>query len=299
MLIPSLVPGVTVITAFRDAVTLLREQPILFVPMALYAVVQIPQLFLNTLDPLVSIAGSLLFTAVFAFVTPVFHAGTIGMTNDAAAGRRTSLGRFWTHAKEHYASVLGAYLLILGVSLGFGFLLSFGGIFVVAAVAGADAGLGVTIAAGAVAALVVLLYLVGLLAVHFYAHAIVIEDRGVASGLSRSVEVVRRNVTSVLGYGLLSTVVGSVIGAIYAGLVVVVFPTSRVPGEPAPMPDLLPAVLGSAGVVVTMTVFTTLFLAFSVTFYRALIDTDGSLPETGTSESSVGTRPTDDTEFAG
>lgn len=288
-----------VITALRDAVTLLRKHPILFVPMAVFAVLQVPQLFTNTLDPLISIAGSLLFTAVFAFVTPVFHAGTIGMADDVASGRRTSLSRFWTHVKEHYVSVLGAYLVVLGVSFGFGFLLSFGGIFAFAAVIGTDAGLGVTVVVGAVIALVALLYMIGLFAVHFYAHAIVIEDQGVASGLTRSVEVVRHNIVSVLGYGVLSTVIGGVVGAIYGGLMMLVFPMSGTPGEPAPMPDLVPAVLGSAGVVVTMTVFTTFFLAFSVTFYRALIDTDETAPDTGAAEPSVDTRPGDDAEFAG
>jgi hypothetical protein len=288
-----------VTTALRDALSLLRKHPVLFIPMAVFAVLQIPQLFMNTLDPLVSIAGSLLFTAIFAFVTPVFHAGTIGMTDDVASGRPTSLSRFWTHVKEHYVSVLGAYLVVLGVSFGFGFLLFFGGIVAGAAVIGADAGLGVTVAVGLVAALVSLVYLIGLFAVHFYAHAIVIEEYGVTGGLTRSVEVVRNNIVSVLGYGVLSTVIGGVIGAIYAGLIMLVFPMSGAPGEPAPMPDLVPAVLGSVGVVVTMTLFTTFFLAFSVTFYRTLIDTDETSPETGTAEPSVGTRPGDDTEIAG
>ncbi|QKY21799.1 hypothetical protein B4589_015350 (plasmid) [Halolamina sp. CBA1230] len=288
-----------VITALRDAVSLLRRHPILFVPTAVFAVLQVPQLFLNTLGPLVSIAGSLLFTAVLAFVAPAFYAGTIGMTDDAASGDRTSLGRFWTHAKEHYVSMLGAYLLLLGVSLVFGFVLSFGGFFLIAAVIGMQAGLGVTAALGVVAAIVVLAYLIGLFAVHFYGHAIVIEDYGVTDGLTRSVDVVRDNVTSMLGYGVLSIVFGGVVGAIYGGLIVLLFPTPEAPGQPMPTPDLLPALLGSVGVVVTMTVFTTVFLAYSVTFYRALIDADGTAPDTDATEPNVDTRPGDDAELAG
>jgi hypothetical protein len=288
-----------VITALRDALSLLRKHPVLFVPMAVFALLQIPQLFLNTLGPFVSIIVSLVSTAVFAFVTPVVYAGTIGMTNDAASGEPVSLGQFWTHVKEHYVSVLGAYLVIFGVSLGFWFLFSFLGIFALAGLGSAGLGLGVTVAVGVVAALVMVLYLAGLFAVHFYAHAIVIEDQSVTGGLTRSAEVVRNNIVSVLGYGVLSAVVGGVIGAVYAGLVTLAFPMPQAPGAAVPTPDLVPAILGSVGVFVGTTVFTAFFLAFSVTFYRTLIDTDENTSETGPTGTSVDTRRGDDAEFAG
>lgn len=73
----------TLLKALREAPWLCREQPILFVPMAVFAVLRTPQLFLEMFDPMISIAGSLLLTGLFVFVTPVFYAGTIGMANDA------------------------------------------------------------------------------------------------------------------------------------------------------------------------------------------------------------------------
>lgn len=286
-----------VINAFRDALSILREQPVLFVPMAVFALLQVPQLFANTLDPFVSIAVSLGFTAIFAFVTPVFYAGTIGMADDAASGSRTSLSQFWAHAKEHYVSMLGAYLLILGVSFGFSFVFSFGAVFAFIVVLGADAGLGVTLAVGAVVAVVVLLFVVAMFALHFYGHAIVIEDYGVAGAFSRSVSVVRQNVVPVLGYGLLSVVFGGLIGAVYGLIAVVLFPAGA-PGEPAPTPDLLPAVLGAAGSAVLMTVLATFFVVFSVTLYRALIGADDTTAGTGTVETGTDSRPDDSAEVA-
>lgn len=285
-----------VIDAFRDALSILREQPVLFVPMALFALLQAPQLLANTLDPLVSIAVSLGLTAVFAFVTPLFYAGTIGMANDAASGRGTSLARFWTQAKANYLSVLAAYLVVLGVSVVASIAIGFGSSVAFAAVLGADAGLGATVAVGAVVAVVVLLYLIGMFALQFYAHAIVIEGYDAMAALSRSVGVVRRNVLPVLGYGVLSGVFGGLVGAVYGLLVVVLFPPSA-PGEPLAMPGTTTAIVGAAVAFVATAILGTLFLAFSVTLYRSLVGAD----ETASGAGATGTtrRSDDGAEFAG
>jgi len=139
--------------ALREAPRLLREQPILFVPMAIFAVLQTPQLFLETLDPVLSLVGSLLAMGVFIFVTPVFYAGTIGMANDAAAGTPTSLGRFWSHVKEFYVSVLVAYLLITAVTFGFGVAISISAFVAIVAVGASGGGLPLTLGVGGVIAL--------------------------------------------------------------------------------------------------------------------------------------------------
>lgn len=272
--------------ALREAPRLLREQPILFVPMAIFAVLQTPQLFVEALDPMLSIAGSLLLTGLFLFVTPVFYAGTIGMANDAAAGAPTSLGRFWSHAKEFYVSVLVAYLFLTVVTFGFGIVVSIAAIVAIITLGAGGAfeagGAGVMEAVGlpvlltvvGAFALIVLAFVIALFAVHFYAHAIVIERTGAVDGLARSVHVVRHNLKPVVGYGFLSLVLGGLFGGIYVLVITFAFPSAPTPGEPAQMPDLVPALLGSAASVVGTALFTTFFLVFSVVFYRALVAAD-------------------------
>ncbi|WP_119817673.1 DUF7847 domain-containing protein [Halalkaliarchaeum desulfuricum] len=269
--------------ALREAPRLLREQPILFVPMAIFAVLQTPQLFLETLDPIISLVGSLLVMALFVFITPVFYAGTIGIADDAAAGTPTSLGQFWSHVKEFYVSVLIAYLFITAATFAFGVAISIVAVvaIVVFGAGGMEAvGLPVLLAAGGIFALIVLAFVIALFAVHFYAHAIVIEGKGPVGGLSRSVHVVRHNIKPVIGYGLLSLVVGGLFGGLFALVISFAFPSAPAPGEPAPMPDLVPAILGSGASILGTTLFMTFFVVFSVVFYRTLVgmeeDSSGS-----------------------
>lgn len=262
--------------SLRRAPGLLREQPVLFVPMAVFALLQIPQLYLETLDPLVSMAASLLFTGVLVFVSPLFWAGTLGMANDAATGRHTSLGRFRAHAKAFYISMLVGYLFIFGVSVGFSFLIMLAAFVVLAVVISGSTGLAGMVAVGGAVALLALAFMIGLFAVHFFGHAIVVEGSGAVEGLQRSVEVVRSNLKSMLGYGALSVGFGGAVGLLYAGVLLWAFPQASEPGEPAPMPDLVPALLGSATTVVVVAAFSTFWVAFTVLYYRALVDADAT-----------------------
>ena len=279
--------------ALREAPQLLREQPILFVPMAIFAVLQTPQLFLETLDPMISLVGSLLVMVLFVFVTPVFYAGTIGMANDAAAGTPTSLGRFWRHAKEFYVSVLVAYLFITAVTFGFGFAVSIGVFVAIVAVGAGGGGLPLTLGVAGVIGLLILAFLIALFAVHFYAHAIVIEGTGPVDGLSRSVSVVRHNLKPVVGYGLVSLVFGGLFGGVFAVVITFAFPSAPAPGEPAPMPDLVPALLGSGASIVGTTLFMTFFVVFSVAFYRRIAGVDEEPSQAGAEPIDHGSDPFD------
>lgn len=263
-----------VIASAREALSHVREQPVLFLPLAVFSVLQVPQLFLETLDPIVALVVSLALTGVFVFVTPLFYAGTLGMANDAARGRRTSLARFVTHVKAHYLSVLGGYLLITAVSFAVGLVTTIAAFAALIAVGAGGGDALLTVATAGIVVVVVLLFLALLFAVHFYAHAIVVEDAGAIDGLQRSVHVVRHNLKPVVGYAVLSLAGGGAVGGLSAVLISRTIPTSSVPGEPAPMPDLLPAVLGSLGTTAVTTVFGTVFAVFSVVFYRALVDAD-------------------------
>ncbi|GAB6878325.1 hypothetical protein JCM17823_05990 [Halorubrum gandharaense] len=262
--------------------------------MAIFAVLQTPQLFLETLDPVISLIGSLLVMGVFIFVTPAFYAGTIGMANDAAAGTPTSLGQFWSHVTEFYVSVLVAYLFITAVTFGFGFAISIGVFVAIVAVGAGGGGLPLTLGVGGIIALIVLAFLIALFTVHFYGHAIVIEGNGPVDGLSRSVHVVRHNIKPVVGYGLLSLVFGGLFGGLFVLIATFAFPSAPAPGEPAPMPDLVPALLGSGTSILGTTLFTTFFIVFSVVFYRVLVGADETPSRTGATTADHGSNEFDD-----
>ena len=276
-----------VLKSLRTALHLIREQPILFVPMGIFALFQIPQLFFQSVDPVLSIVASLLFTGVFIFLTPMFYAGAIGMANDAAKGPKTSLSRFWAHVKNSYLSVLGAYLLITAVTFGFGIAISIA-VFIAVVTVGLSGELFVTMAVAGFVLLFVLAFFVALFAVHFYAHAIVVEGKRAVDGLTRSIDVVRHNLKPVAGYGVLSLAFGAVMGGLYGLVTLAAFPSSPAPGEPAPTPELLPALGGSVGVVIVTALFATFFAVFSVVFYRELIGaTDRAIEKDDVAETAV------------
>jgi len=259
--------------ALRATPRVLREQPILFVPMAIFGALQTPQLFTETLDPMLSVVASLVGTVVFAFVTPIFYGGAIGMANDAATDVRTSMSRFWRHAKECYVSLLFAYLFLIGISLVFGFLI------VITAIVGFIVGFGAgppgAILAGAVVIGLILLFFIVMVALGFYGHAIVIEGLGAVDGLSRSVQVVRQNLVPMVGYVIVAVALGGLSGGVFAATITTILPPAPAPGEPAPMPDP-EAILLISGVSIVWTVlFMTVFVVFSVLFYRELIGADG------------------------
>ncbi len=93
----------------------LWRNPVLFVPVLAWSFVQVPELLVREVDP--ALAGALApgRTALFVFVTPFFHAGILGMA-DEALDEYTSLDAFVRAAKANYASMLGAYLLVLAMS---------------------------------------------------------------------------------------------------------------------------------------------------------------------------------------
>ena len=261
-----------IIKSLRRAIGHLTDYPVLFVPFAAYAVLQIPQLFLEMLDPIVGAVASLGFSLVLLFITPAVYAGALGMVNDADRGRPTSLDRFVGHAKTYYLSVLGAYLFVTAVTIGFAILIAIAAIAVFAILFAGGAGPAAMLVGGGAVLLLVLAMLIVLFALHFCAHAIVVEDVGAVSGLSRSVEVVRSNLLPVGLYAVLSTIAGAVVGGLYSLLILLAFPTATEPGQPAPAPDLVPALVASVGSVVFLTLFGALFAAFTVVFYRELTD---------------------------
>ncbi len=276
-----------VINSLTKVPGLLASNPVLFVPLVVLYILTSIQTFSQSLDPIVGAIIGLVFSGVFLLVTPLFHGGTIGMTNEAATDRRTSLGSFLAFGKQYYFSVLGAYLGFIAIMIA---LFIIGGI-TAAIMAVIYLTVSQSVAVLAVGALlgvlVVGVYLAISMLLQFYAHAIVIEAYGAVDGLKRSAAVVRQNLLSVVGYFAVLLVGGAVVLGVYAVLLwVSPIDFFAEPGavslEIALTEALLTVVvLGPAGAV---------YLVYSVLFYRSLlgegVSSDGAVDSTAAADES-------------
>lgn len=259
-----------VLTALRRTPGALRRNPVLFVPVLVILLFQIPQLVLRAIDPLVAGVVSFGLSLVFVFVLPFFQGGIVGMADEALDGS-TSLDRFFGDGKANYVSLLGAYLALVAVNFAVGivalFAVLFGGLALFAD--GGGPSLAVIAIVGVIVALLVLAYLVVVFFVQFYGQAIVVDDLGAIDGFKRSYAVVRRHLVSTLGYSVLVGVLGGVGGGAFAVASTLVSPgTSAVVSLPQ-----LP-VAGTVGVILAVVVLVSLFGGFfsvySVAFYRTI-----------------------------
>jgi hypothetical protein len=228
-----------------------RRNPVLFVVLLAYGVVQVPSRLVGALDPQIAILVSLGFSAVYFFVGPFYFAGLIGMANEAVDGE-TAAGTFVAAGKKYYTPVLLVNLLLVVVAVVCLVVLSIGGVIG---------------AAGFFAPLITTVAIIFF--IQFFAHAIVVDDLGPLGGIRRSIRSVRHNLLSTIGY---SVVVTAVFAIFYvAGNVASLF------ANPA-FATLygLPEV--SFGVAVALTLALTIVSAlvgcvmstFSVAFYRSI-----------------------------
>jgi hypothetical protein len=214
-----------VISALGTAAKAVRRNPILFVVVGLYGILQVPQILAQAVHPLLSSVVSLAMLPVMVLVVPFFFAGIVAMAADAIDGT-TGVDTLIASGKRHYVSVLVAYLLLVAVNvvLLFAGVVAFviGGVFVLGQGAPETATL---VGFGLVVAILVLIYLVVAFFLQFFAHAIipverveattaVLEDLGAIDGLERSVQVVRDNLLATFGYTLILAVLGSVVGGL-------------------------------------------------------------------------------------
>lgn len=260
-----------VVRSLKRTLSILAEQPVLFVPLLLLGALQAPSYLANTLDPIVSAAVSLGMTVVYLFVTPFFHGGLIGMANDAAAGDRTSLDRFLTVGRERYLSLLGAYALVYAVATALGVAITIAVFLAFLAYSAAGGGIAVAVGAAIVPLLLIAVYLAVMAAVSFYGHAIVIEDHGAIDGIKRSVAVVRANLAAVVGYLLVALVGGGLVGAAAAAVSLLAFPTATAPDAAPGAVDPTLAAVGVVGIVAATALLGGFLLVFSVVFYRDLV----------------------------
>jgi len=267
---------------------LLASNPVLFVPLVVLYILTSIQTISQSLDPIVGALIGLVFSGVFLLVTPLFHGGTIGMTNEAATSGRTSLGSFVAFGKQYYLSVLGAYLLFIAIMIA---------LFVVGGIAAAIVAViyftvtesVAVIAVGALlGVLLVGVYLAISILLQFYAHAIVIEAYGAVDSLKRSARVVRQNLLSVGGYFAILLAGGAVLTAVYAG-VLWASPVDFF-AEPGTV-SLGTALTEALLTVVVLAPAGAVYLVYSVLFYRSLLGegvlSGGSVETTASTESSA------------
>ena len=256
------------INSLTKVPSVLSSNPVLFVPIvALYILISI-QTVSQSVFPIVGALVSLVVSGLLIFVAPLFHGGTIGMTNEAATSGRTSLGSFLSYGKQYYLSVLGAYLLFLAIMIA---------LFIVGGIAAAIVAVGyftvgeslaVLVVGGLVGLVVVALYLGLSMALQFYAHAIVIEQYNAVDSLTRSLTVVRQNLRSVVGYFGILLAGGAFILVVYGGLLWV-SPVDFV-AEPGTV-SLSAALIEALLTVVVLAPVGAVYLVYSVLFYRSLL----------------------------
>ncbi|MFC7166050.1 hypothetical protein [Halospeciosus flavus] len=261
-----------VLNALRRTPSALARNPVVFVPVLVLMLFQLPQFLLQTVDPLLSSLVSLVMTLVFVLAVPFFQGGMIAMADESLDGH-TSLQTFIEEGKANYVSIFVAYLALMAVNLLLGmvafFLGIFGGVLYFGSGGLDSANILILAIFGAVVLLVVLLYMLVLFFVQFYGQAIVLEGHGAVEGLKRSVSVVRHHLVSTLGYTVLCGGIGGVAGAVFGVASLLMSPRSMM-ALSLPEPSLLIIVGTSLLVVAGGTVFGGVFAVYSVSFYRTL-----------------------------
>ncbi|MEY7850015.1 hypothetical protein AB7C87_12555 [Natrarchaeobius sp. A-rgal3] len=199
-----------VLAAFKDGWSALRSNPVLLVAGAFVALGGQLSVLWGIVDSSVAPLIWLGWLLVFPFVM----GGFLGMALEAVRGSEASLERFARSGRTYYVRLLLATVLYGVVVFGFvvaAMLLSMAGsmvTFVLAVVASTvvppEVIMVVTVVSLVVGILLVVVAVLALLmGLQFYSVAIVVEDKGVVPSFRRSVGVVRRNLSSVIGFSIL------------------------------------------------------------------------------------------------
>lgn len=263
------------IRSLKPAIGSLVRNPVIIVVAAVVGLLQLPQLLVPATFPLLSFVVSLVMSGLILLFLPFYQGGIIGMADDAQTGA-TSIGALIDAGKSHYVSLLLSYVVVIAIAIAFGI------IAVVGAVVG---GLGIVtgsdplspamlVVAGGIGLLIVAAYLTTVLAIQFYAHEIVLNDATVGEAFTGSVQLVRENLLSTIGYSLLIFVGGGLIGGFSAAASLLISPQ---PAMQSMLPGVsLPAMIGLGIASVLATGLLGAFYAtYSVTFYRNIADTPG------------------------
>lgn len=275
-----------VISGLRTAVSALKRNPILFLIVVAFGLLQLPGFVAQSINPLLGSFVSLGLSGVLLILLPFFFGGVIAMANESIDGS-ASVDTLIAEGKANYVSILVVYLglfafyFVLGLvsalvfAVGGAFVFSFGS-------GGGGVGLspGILAAVAVVGLLGVLVYLGVVFFTQFFAHAIVLDDMGAVDGVKQSVSAVRGNLLTVFGYNLITGTIGAVTGLLSAVVSMLSNPSfAAPPGGMTPTSQLAGSVptIGTAGivgltlvVVVLTAVVGGVFLVYSTAVYRAI-----------------------------
>ena len=267
------------ISAASTAVGTLKRNRVLLVGAFLVSLVNFGfTAVMAVLPPSVAGLISLPLSGLTFLFMPFFLGGLLAVAYEGLDGV-ARFKTFFDGGKTNYLRLLGS-MVLFGVVFS---VLAFAVIIAVAVVGVFALGMGLSEGGSALAAsggglaVVALVGLVGVLVLlvpmfflQFYAPAIVVSDLGIVDAFKRSAGLVRRNLVSTVGYMVIASVVGIVAGL--AGLVVTLFGESYggTPGIGTLLPEVGVAVLVPAIIVVV--VVTTVISAFGVAYQVAFYD---------------------------
>ncbi len=279
------------VRSLSEAVGAVRTAPSLLLVSFAVVALQIPTLVTQQANVAAPSGVSLVSSVVSFLAGPIVLAGGVALAADALDGGG-DLGSFVAGVQDHAVGVFVGYLGLLFVAAVFGvvgfvvFLV--GGLFIGVGIVLGGGGTGVSVL-GALAFLVLLfvVFVVPLLFVHFFGHAIVLDDQSVGDAFGRSFAVVRGNFLGMLGYGVV--VFGFSIGGGLLGAVGLSSSGSGSPNTPsvAQTVEWLPALSGTgvlalqAGGLLLSGLFSAVYWPFSVAVYREFRD---RVVEPGTDE---------------
>ncbi|MFB6103099.1 MAG: hypothetical protein ABEJ73_11105 [Haloplanus sp.] len=221
------------IQSLRTATDALSRSPVLFLGGLVYALVLLPQRALQLAA--VPFAPALLQLVTF-FVTPFVLAGVVGMAREALDGD-TSFDTLTATGADRYVDLLLGTLIEFGIQLAFGVAFLVLALFAVVSGAASGGAGPVVLLGGAVAVLFVLVYLTVLFLVQFYPVVIVVDGAGPVDGVTGSVDFVRDNVVSTLGYSVMTVILGGLASLPVTGFAAYRYLTSGAgPGGDTPGP---------------------------------------------------------------
>jgi hypothetical protein len=265
---------VTLALLRRTAVTL-RDRPALFAPALAVALLLAPGVAVRPVSVGWANLSALAAVVVALPAGPFLHAGAVGLADAALAGDDSRLRAFLDAGRRGYLPTLAGSLAVGAGAVALSVVVSLLGLFAVfasypggggppsdAAASGAETFVAVTLG---VVAVVCLLALVVALLVHLYAHAAVVDDRGVLGCVPRSVRVVLTGGRTTLGYAAVAVPVAAL-----AGATVVLAPAAAgALSVPAPVG----AVGAGVALVAVWTACGGVLVTLSTAYYRAVAGT--------------------------
>lgn len=212
--------GMSAVQSLRTATGTLAREPVLLLGGLAYALVVLPQRALQLAG--IPLVPALLQLVTF-FVTPFVLAGVLGMAREALDGE-TGFDAFTATGRARYVDLLLATLVEFGIQLAFG--VAFLVLALIALAAGGGGAGPVALVGAALGVALAVVYLVVLFLIQFYPVVVVVDDTGPVDAVTDSVDFVRDNVVSTLGYTVVTVVLGGLAALPVSGFAAYRFLTS-------------------------------------------------------------------------